>query len=109
MTKEFSKEDIIETCKSVMHPAINCNLVELGIANIEDVNKEKIIIYIKIPFPNVPKHMIDTFAAGLFDAIKKITQEAEVEFKVIFMNEEERNRFLIKEKENWKGGESACG
>ena len=105
---DISKEQIIKACQTVMHTAINSNLVDLGITNVIDVSKDNIIIEIKIPFPTVPKQMIDTFASGTFEAIKKITTEAEIDFKVILMNETERNEFLVKEKANWKGGESAC-
>lgn len=109
MENNISKEKIIEACQTVMHPAINSNLVDLGITNVIDVSNEKITIEIKIPFPTVPKNLIDAFASGTFEAIKKITTDAEIDFKAILMNENERNEFLVKEKANWKGGESACG
>ncbi|MHA1630788.1 MAG: iron-sulfur cluster assembly protein [Candidatus Heimdallarchaeota archaeon] len=105
MTPEISlsKENVEKAIKEVTHPEITMSLVDLGIATVKEVNNNKVLFEIAIPFPQVPELIINIFKRDLTAAVKKDFPVATMDFTLRIMTEEEQQRFLKSEQENWKG------
>jgi len=98
MANNFSEEYIRREVANVMHPTINCSLVELGIVKNIEIKTGKVIITMAFPFPNIP------IADYLVDSVKESIEEidAAVEIETVVMTKEELQKFLTLEKENWR-------
>lgn len=98
MTNNISEEDIRRKVANVMHPAINCSLLELGIVKSIEIKKGKVIITMAFPFPNIP------IEGYLVNSVRKAVEEIDetVEIETIIMSKEELQKFLALEKENWR-------
>ena len=99
MTKNVSEEDIRSILEKIKHPAIDRNLLDLGIIRKFEIEADKVIITMALPFPNVP--IIDQLINSVKEPIEKLGLEVEVVQTV--MSEEELQNFLRLEQENWKG------
>ena len=100
MANNYSEEYIRKEVANVMHPAINCSLVDLGIVKSIVVKNEKVIITMAFPFPNIP---IEDY---LVDSVRESIEEIDmpVEIEILVMTKEELQKFLALEKENWRSG-----
>ena len=94
-----TKEDILKSLETVMHPAINFSLVKLGIVKdiILENNTAKVIF--ALPFPNIPI---------LYELIFSVSQPImnmgfKFEYETVLMTEGEKARFMQMEAEGWKG------
>lgn len=98
MTNTFSEEYIRREVANVMHPTINCSLVELGIIKNIEIKTGKVIITMAFPFPNIP---IEDY---LVDIVRESIEEIDtaVEIETVVMNKEELQKFLTLEKEKGK-------
>ena len=96
MTEE---NKILEKLKKVMHPAINMNLVDLGVIVGAEIKNEKIIITMAFPVLGIP--IKDLLLSKVREALFDFSEE--VDFKVREMSEEEKTSFLNLEHANWKG------
>ena len=96
---EISEQDVRKEVAEVMHPTINCSLLELGIVKNIELKNEIIKITMAFPFPNIP---IEDY---LINSVKEALEafDAEVEIETVIMTKEEVQKFLALEKENWKG------
>lgn len=94
----MNKEDIKKILVKIKHPAINLNLLELGM--IKNFNLEKNIVKITFtfPFPGIPikDQIIESVRKPLESAGLKMVVETSI------MNPEELQNFLRAEQENWK-------
>jgi len=99
MVNNYSEEYIRGEVANVMHPAINCSLVDLGIVKSIEVKNEKVVITMAFPFPNIP--IEDYLVASVRESIEEI--DAPVEIEPIVMTKQELRKFLAVEKENWRG------
>jgi metal-sulfur cluster biosynthetic enzyme len=100
MVNNISEEDIRKEVTRVMHPTINCSLLELGIVKNIEIKNRKIKITMAFPFPNIP--IEDYLINSVRRSIEKI--DTTVEFETVVMNKEELQKFLTLEKENWRSG-----
>jgi metal-sulfur cluster biosynthetic enzyme len=98
MANNFSEEYIRREVANVMHPTINCSLVELGIVKNIEIKTGKVLITMAFPFPNIP--IEDYLVDSVRESIEEI--EAAVEIKTVVMNKEELQKFLVLEKEKRK-------
>ena len=103
MTNNFSEKYIRREIGNVMHPTINCSLVELGIVKNIEIKTGKVIITLALPFAGVPDSIKDYLVDSLRESIEEV--EAVVEIKTVAMTKEELKRFLALEKKNWKKAE----
>ena len=100
MANYISEQDVHKEVSEVMHPTINCSLLELGmVKNIEIINGI-IKITMAFPFPNIP--IEDYLINSVKEAIEAF--DAEVEIETVIMTKEELQKFLALEKENWRSG-----
>ena len=99
MVKDISEENIRNMLKEVKHPAVDRSLLDLGIVKKIDVKEGKVVITMALPFPNIP--IIDQLVSSIKEPIDKLG--VEVEIKQTVMNQEEVQKFLTMEQENWKG------
>jgi metal-sulfur cluster biosynthetic enzyme len=96
---KISEEEIRNVLMQVNHPAINCNLVDLGIVKNLKVKGDTVFATIAFPFPNIP--IREYLMQSVKTPIEKLGVKVEVEETV--MNQEELQKFLAMEKENWRG------
>ena len=100
MANNFSEEYIRREIGNVMHPTIDCSLVELGIVKNIQIKPGGVIITMALPFADVPVSIKDYLVDSLRESIEEI--EAVVEIETVMMTKEELQRFLALEKKNWK-------
>ena len=100
MTTNSSEKYIRREIGNVMHPTINCSLVELGIVKNIEIKTGKVTITLALPFAGVPDSIKDYLVDSLRESIEEV--EAVVEIKTVAMTKEELKRFLALEKKNWK-------
>jgi metal-sulfur cluster biosynthetic enzyme len=93
------KEQIENAIASVMHPAIDLSLIRLGIVKDVKVTDEKAEVTFAFPFPNIP------IAEQLINSIKLPVTNlgAALDYQVLIMTEEEKQKFLQLEASAWKG------
>jgi len=94
----FSEDEILIKLEEIKHPFIDCSLIELGLVKNVTVNGSNVIVNFALPFQNIP------IKDKLIFSIKKALEElgAKLETKITIMTQEERQKFLNLEKENWK-------
>ena len=97
--KELSKEEVWKALENVMHPEIDCSLVELRMIKDVKIKENRVIVTLALPFIGVPirDYLIDITR----EAVVKLGTEVDVE--ITEMNREELQNFLNKEREKWKG------
>jgi len=100
MVNNFSDEYIRREIGKVMHPTIQCSLVELGIVKNIDIKPGKIVITMALPFAEIPIAIKDYLFDSLRESIEEV--DAAVEIQTEVMNREELKKFLALEKEHWK-------
>ncbi len=81
MANNFSEEYIRREVANVMHPTINCSLVELGIVKNIEIKIRKVIIRMMFPFPNIP--IADYLVDSVRESIEEIDPSVEVETGVM--------------------------
>lgn len=103
MENSQKAQNITTAMSAVEHPAIATTLLDLGILrDIEFTPEGQITFSLFLPFPNVPDHIRDHMIQTLVAAAQ--TQGGEVkEVRLGYMNEADRQIFLAKEQENWRG------
>ena len=94
----FSEDEILNKLEEVKHPFIDCSLIELGIVKNVTVNGSNVIVNFALPFPNIP--IKDQLILSVDKALAEFG--AKLEVKITIMTQEERQKFLDLEKENWK-------
>lgn len=92
-------EEVYTLVKDVRHPAIDHTLFDLGIIKEVDVENDVVSVVFAFPFPNIPieDQLVGSVAAPL------VERGAEFRYKVDLMTDDERNKFLMMEKDAWKG------
>ncbi len=96
---DFAK--IISTIEAVQHPAINASLTTLGILQNVDIIPEenKVTATFAWPFEGIP--IRDMLINSVSQSLKNLNMNFEFDEKI--MSEEEKQKFLQLEKDNWKG------
>lgn len=56
VTKEITKEDVLETLKSVIDPEIGLNIVDLGLVYDVQISEQMILIIMTLTTPGCPMH-----------------------------------------------------
>ncbi len=92
-------KNVEKLLNEIMHPAINASLIELGIISNFNLEGNAITIEMAYPFPNIP--IKDMLKMSIINKLSPLNLE--INFTERVMNEEERQKFLKTEMENWKG------
>ncbi len=97
---EITKEILLNEINKVMHPEINHSLVELGIINNVDINKDKAKMIFAFPFPDIP------IANVLINSVEKTINNLglQLSYNVRLMTEDEKNKYMIIESNFWEKG-----
>lgn len=78
-------------------------LLDLGILKNPEITRDgKVAITLVLPFLNIPDNIRYYFVNSLAAAAQTAGGEL-TEVNLAIMNEEERQNFLIKEQQNWRG------
>jgi metal-sulfur cluster biosynthetic enzyme len=102
MVDTHRNQSIIEALEKVEHPAIATTLSDLGIIRDIEISPEgKVTLTLILPFPNVPDNIRDYMVGSLAAAAQSAKGEL-IKVNLAFMNEEERQNFLIKEQLHWR-------
>jgi metal-sulfur cluster biosynthetic enzyme len=101
--QETRNAAIIAAMEKVEHPAIATTLVDLGMLRDIQVNSEGLVSAVLVlPALNIPEnirnYMVNTLAAAAKEAGGTLDK-----IKLAVMNDQERQTFLAKERENWRG------
>ena len=103
MAATHSNQNIIESLEKVEHPAIATTLLDLGILkNLEVTHDRKVALTLVLPFQNIPENIRDYMVNNLAAAAQSAGGEL-TKVNLAFMNEEERQNFLTKEQQYWRG------
>jgi len=99
MAKSISEQGVRQTLSEVKHPAIDRTLIDLGILKDITIRNDRVELTLAFPFLEIP--IKDHLVNSVREPIKKLG--ANVEVKIVEMNEEERQAFLAMEEKSWKG------
>jgi len=79
----FYEEYIRGEVANVMHPTINCSLIELGMVKNIEINRGVVIITMAIPFTEVPVSIKDYLIEMVRKYIEEIEKPVEIETVVM--------------------------
>ena len=98
--KNISREDIKSELSKVIHPEINCSLVELGMVREIEVKDVAVSITLVLPFLGIPikEDLIDFIK----ESVKNLGKNIKIKIKTAEMNEKEKERFMKLAREGWK-------
>jgi metal-sulfur cluster biosynthetic enzyme len=99
MANNISIEDVSNSIKTVMHPAISMSLFDLGMIRDIELNDNKASLTLALPFAGIP--ILDSLKQMLKGSVKDL--DVELDINLGQMTQEEVQTFLAKEKEAWKG------
>ncbi|MEA3360560.1 MAG: iron-sulfur cluster assembly protein [Thermodesulfobacteriota bacterium] len=99
MANNISLEDVSNSIKTVNHPAINMNLVDLGMVRDIELKDNKVSLTLVLPFAGIP--ILDSLKQMLKGSVRDL--DVELEINMGQMTQEEVQTFLAKEQEAWKG------
>ncbi len=90
--------DLAQVITKVQHPFINFSLTDLGIVTDIDLEDNTVSLEFAWPFPEIP------IRDQLINSIKKVVDDFgfELKFTERVMTPEEKNEFMILEKNGWK-------
>ena len=104
MNEKVSQDDINQVIQQVEHPAIASSLIDLGM--VRDVNYSRedntVSLTLVLPIMGIPQNVRDYMVNNLYQAIKTTGSEL-TNVELAEMTDGERQVFLAKEKENWRG------
>ena len=94
-----TKEEMLELISSVMHPAINYSLRDLGIVKDLNVNENSVEVVFAFPFTGIP------IAYALVNSISQpiVAKGFEFKYKIELMSTEEKDNFMEMETVGWIG------
>jgi len=94
-----TKEEMLELILSVMHPAINYSLRDLGIVKDLNVNENNVEVLFAFPFTGIP------IADALVNSISQpiVAKGFEFKYKIELMSTEEKDNFMEMETVGWIG------
>jgi metal-sulfur cluster biosynthetic enzyme len=99
MANNISIEDVSNSIKTAMHPAISMSLFDLGMIRDIELNDNKASLTLALPFAGIP--ILDSLKQMLKGSVKDL--DVELDINLGQMTQEEVQTFLAKEKEAWKG------
>ena len=103
MTDKNISKRIIESLEKVEHPSISATLLELGmLRNMELTPEGKVSLIMVLPFPNIPENVKNFMINDLANAAQNAGGKLE-KVDLAVMNDEERQKFLSIEQQNWRG------
>ncbi len=94
-----TKEEMLELISSVMHPAINYSLRDLGIVKDLNINENSVEVLFAFPFTGIP------IADALVNSISQpiVAKGFEFKYKIELMSTEEKDNFMEMETVGWIG------
>jgi len=96
-------QNIIAALEKVEHPSIATTLINLGmLKNPQTTPEGKVSLTLVLPFPNIPDQIRDYMINSLAGATQSVGGEL-TKVQLAVMNEEERQNFLTKEQQYWRG------
>jgi ATP-binding protein involved in chromosome partitioning len=101
MAENVSLQDVKNAIKNVMHPAINCSLVDLGIVKDVTLDGKSARITLVLPALGIPSAIINYFKTNLSNALQNIGVSLDTDIRE--MDDEEKQKFFSLEQEKWKG------
>ena len=101
MVTNISLQDVQEAIGRVIHPAISRTLVDLGMVKDVRLHGKEARLTLFLPVLSIPAPVKDYLVNSLREAVAALSVQLEVE--IAEMSEEERQAFLAKEQESWKG------
>lgn len=103
MSDAPNDQHIRAALERVEHPAIATTLLNLGIIrDIEITAEGQVTLSLVLPFANIPDNIRDFMINSLAVAAQSAGGEL-VEVNLAVMNELERQEFLSKEEQHWRG------
>lgn len=99
MPPNISLELVSDRIETVMHPAINMSLFDLGMIRDIRLNNNNASLLLVLPSPTIP--IVNLLITLLKDSVQEFGVELDV--NIGQMTQEEIQIFLAKEKEAWKG------
>ncbi len=101
MENKITREDILNTLKTVEHPEIAVSLTDLGMILDVAVNDDTVKIAIALPMLNIPQAVANAILESIYKAIYKFRLKMQPVF--FEMTPESRDNFFALARANWKG------
>jgi metal-sulfur cluster biosynthetic enzyme len=101
MAENVSLQNVEDAVKNVMHPAINCSLVDLGIVKDVTLDGNSARMTLVLPALGIPPAIINYFKTNLSNALQNIGVSLDTDIRE--MDHVEKQKFFSMEQANWKG------
>ena len=103
MSENNHSKKILQAIEKVEHPSIATSLQDLGMLRGIEINDDgNTVLTLVLPFPNIPENIRSYMVNSLAMAVQAEGGKLEKVNSAI-MNERERQMFLMKEQQNWRG------
>jgi len=97
---DVSRKDIEQALAKVMHPEINCNLVDLGMIKGVICKQHKVSLTLNLPFLQAP--VKEFLIQSIKQALVNLDESVHLQIDIEEMSQEERHNFMKMAKEGWK-------
>jgi Mrp family chromosome partitioning ATPase len=88
----ITKEQVVDALRQVMHPELECDLVELGMIKHVAVRDSYVSVTLALPFIDVP--VKDDLVRAVEGAVSEVERSLQVEVKPVEMSQRERATFM---------------
>ncbi len=103
MNVKLLNQTIHEALAKVEHPTISATLLDLGmLKNVKVTPDRKVTFTLVLPFPSIPGNIRDYLINSLASAAQSAGGDISGS-NLDLMSVEDRQLFLVKEQENWRG------
>jgi len=103
MNDSNKNQTILAAIENVEHPAIATTLLDLGIIrDIKIASDGEVTLTLVLPFSRIPDTIRDFMVNSLAAAARSAGGEL-TEMNLAVMNDKERQNFLTKEQQHWRG------
>ena len=101
METTVTPESVREVLKTVKHPEINNDVVDLGMIHDVDIEGKEVTIHVALPLDEISKEVRHKLAENVVEKCKKAHPGVECLIHFEKMSEEEHDRFCRMASEEW--------
>ena len=101
MTIENTKVRVEKALKKIEHPEVTSTLFDLGMIKDIGIKEDKVTLILKVPMVDIP--IKDYLINDIKYAVKKESDNVEVEINIEEMSPDERAKFMRMVQDAWRG------
>jgi len=102
--EQITQDKLIDIIHHIEHPEIASTLKELGMIGEININNDEksISVTLILPMMTIPIEIRDMLINSIAEALKQKVSGYKLKISLDQMNDEQRNKFFVLSKQNWK-------